>query len=178
MTIAGGAGGTFSGKTGYIGWQAGTLTTTGSTQNVYFQAFLVVQSGTTSVVLSNGRTLLNGSYTSYRAIGSVSCDYQGNILCFSQRGNQRTREMYLEVASAANNTRIVSAATVTTATGVVASGCVPPSATDLYLHLSYTNTGNAGAAMFVRPRNSGSSAATSIRNVTNQVVSVDLVRWR
>ena len=171
LTIAGGAGGTFSGKTGYIGWQAGTLTTTGSTQNVYFQAFLVVQSGTTSVVLSNGRTLLNGSYTSYRAVGCVVCDYQGNILVFSQTGAGRDKTMQLEVVSGGNNTTIVSAGTATTATGVVASTAAPPSARALLLNALYTNTGGAVGNFYITPRNASASTASGNRRITKQATS-------
>jgi hypothetical protein len=142
----------------------------------YVTVFLVVQSGTVGVVLSNQRTVpYLASVTSYRAIGVVVGDATGlqTILNFTQRGNGRQREMFLNIANNTNGNRVVNGGTASAAwTAFVASAIVPPSATDVMFSFNGSSSTAFQRPSFL-PRMSSYPAGEGAHYTVSATTAVD-----
>lgn len=142
-------------------------------------AYAAVQSGgTTGGMLSTQRSvpLLVGApncsggsgtpyISSFRRIGSVICDTSGSILTFQQHGDNNYREVDLEIADAANNTRVLANGSATSWTVVSTAAVAPPTASEVLVLMLWNSPPNAGGLFSIRPNNLGVDPASLIGTI-------------
>jgi len=154
LNLAGNSSATASGATAQIG----ALPSSQAALHVY----LATGNSGTGVYLSTQRTTpygISGYTSNFRRIGSVM--WTGSaFFAFLQYGNGAERWYQYEIGRGTNSTQILANAANTSWTNVLASGCVPPTATYLRLGISVVTGGTAGLEVHVRARGSGDSTTT------------------